>query len=55
MDILLPLMETDTVPFLSQDAQIWQNSIDWMVKEGIISQENIVKPEDVFINMDLTE
>ena len=55
MDILLPLMETDTVPFLSQDAQIWQNSIDWMVKEGIISQENIVKPEDVFMNMDLTE
>ena len=52
MDILLPLMETETTPFLSQDAQVWQNSIDWMVKEGIVA-ENAITPEDVFVNMDL--
>ena len=38
---LLPLMETEDAPFLSQSADVWQNTIDWMYDEGMI----VRKPE----------
>ena len=38
---LLPLMETEDAPFLSQSADVWQNTIDWMYDEGMIER----KPE----------
>lgn len=34
---LLPLMETADAPFLSQSADCWQENIDWMYDEGLIS------------------
>ena len=34
---LLPLMETTDAPFLSQSADCWQENIDWMYDEGLIS------------------
>ena len=39
---LLPLMETDAAPFLSQTEQCWQENIDWMYDEGLISQKPAV-------------
>ena len=50
IDILLPVMETESAAFLSQDAQVWQNNIDWLKKEGLI-QNNII-PEDIFENIE---
>lgn len=40
-ETLLPLMETADAPFLSQTEQCWQENIDWMYDEGLISK----KPE----------
>lgn len=34
---LLPLMETADAPFLSQSESCWQENIDWMYEEGLIS------------------
>lgn len=34
---LLPLMETADAPFLSQSEDCWQENIDWMYDEGLIS------------------
>lgn len=50
MDILLPVMETESTPFLSQNADVWQSNIDWLKKEGLI--ENSIAPEDVFENIE---
>ena len=40
-ETLLPLMETEDVPFLTQTEECWQENIDWMYDEGLIS----TKPE----------
>ena len=40
-DTLLPLMETEDVSFLTQTEECWQENIDWMYDEGLIS----AKPE----------
>ena len=39
MQTLLPLMETDSAEFLSQTDQCWQANMDWMLAQGLISQE----------------
>lgn len=39
LEILLPTMETDTVPFLTQDAAIWQLNADWLYDRGILSEK----------------
>lgn len=36
---LLPLMETADAPFLSQSESCWQENIDWMYEEGLISSK----------------
>lgn len=38
-ETLLPLMETADAPFLSQSGECWQNNIDWMYDEGLISEK----------------
>lgn len=38
-ETLLPLMETADAPFLSQTEQCWQENIDWMYDEGLISEK----------------
>lgn len=38
-ETLLPLMETADAPFLSQTTQCWQENIDWMYDEGLISEK----------------
>ncbi len=38
MATLLPMMETETAPFLSQTAACWQENVDWLLSEGLIDQ-----------------
>ena len=45
MQVLLPLMETEEAAFLSQSAACWQENIDWMQSQGLLSGE--VSVEDV--------
>ena len=35
---LIPVMETEDVKFLSQDTKVWQDNIDWLVKEGLLKK-----------------
>lgn len=49
MDILLPAMEHDDAPFLSQKAEVWQNDIDWMTQNGLI--QNAVTVDDVMVDL----
>ena len=37
-DTLIPVMETKDAQFLSQDTKVWQNNIDWLVKEGLLKK-----------------
>ena len=37
-DTLIPVMETKEAQFLSQDTKVWQNNIDWLVKEGLLKK-----------------
>lgn len=38
-ETLLPLMETADAPFLSQTEACWQENINWMYDEGLISEK----------------
>ena len=38
-DYLVPVMEKDDAPFLSQSAQVWQDNIDWMYEKGLIEEK----------------
>ncbi len=42
MTMLLPLMETDAAPFLSQSEAVWQNNIDWLYEQGLIAEKPAV-------------
>ncbi|MDF3003582.1 MAG: ABC-type nitrate/sulfonate/bicarbonate transport system, periplasmic component [Oscillospiraceae bacterium] len=42
MTMLLPLMETETAPFLSQTEEIWQKNIDWLYDQGLITEKPVV-------------
>lgn len=49
MEILLPLMETETAEFLSQSDECWQENIDWMRSQGLIDQDITV--DEVRVNL----
>ncbi|WP_406541397.1 hypothetical protein [Clostridium ljungdahlii] len=49
MNILLPKMESNGEPFLSQDKSVWQNNIDWLKKQGLLKKD--IKPEDLYVNI----
>ena len=38
MATLLPMMETEDAPFLSQTAECWQENVDWLLSEGLIDE-----------------
>lgn len=42
MTMLLPLMENDAAPFLSQSEEVWQKNIDWLYDQGLISEKPTV-------------
>lgn len=50
VETLLPLMETKSAKFLSQTEQCWQENIDWLYDEGIISEKPDVS--DVMVNLE---
>lgn len=47
---LLPLMETEDAPFLSQTRENWQENIDWMYQQGLIDQK--VPYTDVMVTIE---
>lgn len=42
MTMLLPLMETENAPFLSQTEDVWQKNIDWLYDQGLIKEKPAV-------------
>lgn len=50
MEVLLPMMETADAAFLSQSDECWQENIDWMLEQGLISEA--VALDEVRVNLD---
>ena len=50
MATLLPMMETDEVPFFTQSDECWQENIDWMFDQGLIESKPAL--DDVRVNME---
>lgn len=50
MEILIPAMEQENAPFLSQQAEVWQEDIDWMTENGLLNHP--IEVEDVMVNLD---
>lgn len=50
MEVLLPMMETADASFLSQSDECWQENIDWMLEQGLISET--VALDEVRINLE---
>lgn len=48
-DVLLPIMDKEDAPFLSQDAAVWQENIDWLQSVGMI--ENTFDPSEVMVDL----
>jgi len=42
MDLLLPAMEKEDVPFMTQDLDIWQQNADWLYERGLMSEKTDV-------------
>lgn len=49
MQILLPAMEHEDAPFLSQKQEVWQTDIDWLFENGLIDSKPAVT--DVMIDL----
>ena len=50
VEVLLPMMETADAAFLSQSDECWQENIDWMLDQGLISET--VDLDEVRINLE---
>ena len=50
METLLPVMETTDAVFLSQSDECWQENIDWMLSQGLISES--VDLDEVRVNLE---
>ncbi len=48
-EVLLPLMEKEDSPFLTQDPAVWQENIAWLQETGIT--EGALTPEDFIVNL----
>ena len=49
INILLPIMKEEGVPFLHQDAKVWQENIDWLYEHKIINKK--IDANEMFINL----
>lgn len=49
MNVLLPAMETEDAPFLSQKEEVWQTDIDWLLENELI--DNPVAVSDVMVDL----
>ena len=50
INVLLPIMETADAQFLSQSDACWQENIDWMLEQGLISSAPSL--DDVRVNLE---
>ena len=50
VEVLLPMMETADAAFLSQSDECWQENIDWMLEQGLISET--VALDEVRVNLE---
>ena len=50
MEVLLPMMETADAAFLSQSDECWQENVDWMLEQGLISET--VALDEVRVSLD---
>lgn len=50
VEVLLPMMENADAAFLSQSDECWQENIDWMLEQGLISEP--VDLDEVRINLE---
>ena len=50
MGVLIPMMETADAAFLSQSDACWQENIDWMLAQGLISSAPAL--DDVRVNLE---
>ena len=50
IDVLLPIMETSDAAFLSQSDKVWQENIDWMREQNLITGD--VSVDDVRVNLE---
>lgn len=48
-ELLLPLMEGEGTPFLSQDAAVWQENMDWLLETGMIA--STFDPAEVMVDL----
>ncbi len=48
-DILLPMMESEGKPFLSQTTEDWQKNIDWLKESGMI--KNTFDPSEIMVDL----
>lgn len=48
MEILLPLMEDEYDPFLSQDPDCYQENISWLKENGLIDKD--ITPDDIIVD-----
>ena len=49
LETLLPLMETDEAPFLSQSEACWQENVDWLLEQGLIDQAPTL--DDLYVEL----
>ena len=45
LDVLLPMMEKEFLPFLAQDANVFQENINWLYDNGLI--ESKIEPQEI--------
>ncbi len=50
ISVLLPLMDSAEEPFLSQNAEVWQNNIDWLYEQGLIKET--IEAGEMFAELD---
>lgn len=48
-DILLPMMESEDTPFLSQTTEDWQQNIDWLKETGMI--DKTFDPSEIMVDL----
>lgn len=49
IEILIPKMELENSPFLSQNEDIWQNNINWLYEEKFINEQ--LNAKDFFVDL----
>ncbi|GFI61603.1 hypothetical protein IMSAG049_00762 [Clostridiales bacterium] len=50
MDILLPMMYSDSQDFLETNIESWQNAIDWISEQGLL--EKSITAEEILANIE---